>query len=162
MPAPSANPTNAVDVILTAAVTANGMIARHTTETVDWSADLALFREQTMGQTVVMGSHTEATLATDLDGRHVVVMHREMNPEDVLAQVRTERCFIIGGARTYSRFASYLTHVYLTFHPLIFPSDAVPLLSHLDSEIELTFEKKIAVKEEEGIVQFQYKVNPVG
>ena len=43
-----------MDVILTAAVTANGMIARHSNETVEWSADLPLFREQTVGQTVVM------------------------------------------------------------------------------------------------------------
>jgi dihydrofolate reductase len=150
-----------VDVILTAAVTANGMIARHANETVNWSADLALFREQTMGHTVVMGSHTEATLATDLDGREVVIMHREMNPEDVLAQVRTESCFIIGGARTYSRFAPHLTHVYLTFHPFIFRSDAIPLFYHLDSEVDLTFEKRITVSKEEGIYQFQYKVNAV-
>ena len=56
-----------MDVILTAAVTVNGMIARHPTEVVDWSEDLQLFREQTIGQTVVMGSNTESTLATELD-----------------------------------------------------------------------------------------------
>ena len=148
-----------MDVILTAAVTANGMIAREVTETVDWSAALALFREQTMGQTVIMGSQTEATLPTDLDGRKVVVMHRDMKPVDVLAQINTEHCFIIGGARTYSRFAPHLTHAYLTFHPVLFPSNAVPLFSLLASEIELTFVKKVSVRKEEGIYQFQYKVS---
>ena len=150
-----------MDVILTAAVTANGMIAREATETVDWSADLALFREQTMGQTVIMGSQTAATLATDLDGREVVVMRRNMRPVDVLALVKTEHCFIIGGSRTYSRFAPHLTHAYLTFHPIVFPSNAIPLFSVLTSEIELTFMRKIVVKEEDGIYQFQYKVNTV-
>ena len=63
-----------MDVVLTAAVTANGMIARHSNETVEWSADLSLFREQTMGQTVVMGSTTEKTLTTELDGRSIIIM----------------------------------------------------------------------------------------
>ncbi len=161
MPEPWTNLTDGVDVILTAAVTANGMIAREATETVDWSADLSLFRKQTMGQTVIMGSKTEATLATDLGGRQVVVMHRDMKPVDVLALVKTEHCFIIGGAWTYSKFAPHLTHAYLTFHPIVFPSNAIPLFSHLASKIELTFVKKIAVREENGIYQFQYMVNTV-
>jgi len=147
-----------VDVILIAAVTANGMIAREVTETIDWSVDLALFKEQTMGQTVIMGSQTEATLSTDLDGRQVVVMRRNMKPRNVLSHVKTENCFIIGGARTYSRFAPHLTRAYLTFHPIVFPSNAVPLFSHLASEIKLTFLRKVAVREEEGIYQFQYGV----
>jgi dihydrofolate reductase len=77
----------------------------------------------------------------------------------VLAQINTEHCFIIGGARTYSIFGPHLTHAYLTFHPVLFLSSAVPLFSHLASEIDLTFVKKIAVRKEEGIYQFQYKVS---
>ena len=44
-----------MEVILTAAVTINGMIAREETEYINWSADLSLFRKQTMNQTIVMG-----------------------------------------------------------------------------------------------------------
>lgn len=134
------------------------MIARHPSEVVDWSADLSLFREQTMGHTVIMGSNTEATLATGLDGREVIIMHRNMNPKEVLSEVKTEKCFIIGGARTYSRFAPNLTHVFLTLHPLVFPSDAVPLFSHLSLEINLSFAQKVEVDAERGIYQFQYRV----
>ena len=147
-----------MDVILTAAVTANGMIARHSSETVEWSADLPLFRKQTMGQTVVMGSATEKTLATELDGRSIIVMHREMKPETVLSEVLTDKCFIIGGAKTYSRFAPFLTHLYLTFHPLIFQSEAVPLFFDLKKELNLSFCKKVSVDEKREIYQSQYKV----
>ena len=150
-----------VDVILTAAVTANGMIARHAAKPVDWSADLALFRKQTMGHTVVLGSNTEALLRRDLDGRKIIAMHREMDPVEVLAQVKTELCFIIGGARTYSRFAPHLTHLYVTMHPLVFRSGAIPLFSHLELDLKLTFKKKITVMEKEGIYQFQYMSDPV-
>ena len=147
-----------MEIILTAAVTANGMIARDSSETVEWSADLPLFRKQTMGQTVVMGSATEKTLATELDGRSIIVMHREMKPETVLPEVLTDKCFIIGGAKTYSRFAPFLTHLYLTFHPLIFQSDAVPLFFDLKKELNLSFFKKVSVDKEREIYQYQYKV----
>jgi len=147
-----------MDVILTAAVTVNGMIARHPTEVVDWSEDLQLFREQTIGQTVVMGSNTESTLATELDGREVVVMHRDMDPETVISQTKTEKCFIIGGAQTYSRFSLYLTHIFLTYHPHIFPSDSVTLFSNLEKEISLSYIRKVAIDKALGIYQFQYRV----
>ena len=147
-----------MDVVLTAAVTANGMIARHSNETMEWSADLPLFREQTVGQTVVMGSVTEKTLNTELDGRSIIIMHREMKPETVLSEVLTDQCFIIGGAKTYSRFAPFLTHLYLTFHPLIFQSNAVPLFSDLNKELTLSFLTKVLVDEKREIYQFQYKV----
>lgn len=147
-----------MDVILIAAVTANGMIARSESDVVDWSEDLSLFREQTMGQTVVMGSRTARTLATTLDGRTVIVAHRGDLPEKVLRRVRTEKCFVIGGARTYSRFAPFLTHLYLTIHPLVFPSTALPLFFDLRQEIRLLYVGQVAVNTRRGIFQFQYAV----
>lgn len=134
------------------------MIARRRSERVNWSTDLSLFRKQTMDQTVVMGATTEATLMTELDGRTVVIMHRDMDPQTILSKVDTEECFIIGGAITYSRFAPFLTHVYLTPHPLVFKSDAVPLFSHLERELILSFVRRVAVDEYKGIYQLQYKV----
>ncbi|MFQ6607846.1 MAG: dihydrofolate reductase [Fidelibacterota bacterium] len=147
-----------MEVILIAAVTANGMIAHTSSEVVNWSRDLKLFREQTMGCTVIMGSRTAATLAEDLQGRKSVIMHRGMNPQEVLYSVEGSRCFIIGGASTYSLFAQYLTHVFLTIHPLIMRSDALPLFSYLEQDIELEFVKKVKVDGKSGIYQFQYKV----
>jgi len=47
-----------MDVILIAAVTQDGFISRHAHETVRWSKDLRLFKEQTLGWPVIMGTHT--------------------------------------------------------------------------------------------------------
>lgn len=147
-----------MDVILIAAVTANGMIARSSDEVVGWSEDLSLFSEQTMGHTVIMGSGTANTLAVDLDGRDTIVMHRDMTPEEVLAKVDNDRCFIIGGARTFSRFAPHLTHLFLTFHPLVMKSESLPLFTHLEQELELAFLKRVEVNSDRGLYQFQYRV----
>ena len=91
-----------MEVILTAAVTINGMIAREETEYINWSSDLSLFRKQTMNQTIVMGSTTKKTIKHSLDKRTIIVMHRNMDVKTVLAEITTERCFIIGGSKTYS------------------------------------------------------------
>ncbi len=56
-------------VILIAAITADGYIARHSNEIVSWSLDLHLFKKQTMGFPVIMGSNTKKTLNIDLSGR---------------------------------------------------------------------------------------------
>ena len=58
---------------------------------------------------------------------------------------------------TNSKFAPYLTHLYLTPHPIIFGS-GIKLFSNLNEEISLKFIQKITVDETEGIFQFQYKV----
>ena len=55
-----------MNVILIAAITADGYIARHSNEIVEWSLDLQLFKEQTMGFPIIMGSNTKKTLKTDL------------------------------------------------------------------------------------------------
>lgn len=146
-----------MDVILTAAVTANGMIARHSHEFVDWSRDLALFKEQTMGYPVIMGSNTAETLAADLKGREMIVVHRHDDPKKVLEKLDAAKCFIIGGSRTYGRFARLATHAYLTYHPQVFPG-GLPLFTGLINNVELELEKKIEVRGQEKIYQFQYKI----
>ena len=147
-----------MDVILIAAITADGYIARHSNEKVDWSLDLHLFRKQTMGYPVIMGSQTEKTLATDLDGRETIIIHRNNNPKNVLDKLQSNKCFIIGGGRTYTRFASYLTHLYLTIHPLIF-GGGIPLFPDLDKDLDIIFLKMLSVDEVRGLYQFQYKIN---
>ena len=147
-----------MDVILTAAITANGMIAHHFNEAISWSKDLKLFRDQTLGQTVILGSRTARTLTVDLDGRESVVVHRTTNPAEVLEQIKTEKCFIIGGSITYTRFIPFITHVYLTYHPLIFSSTSLPLFSGLQTDIILKFVRMIEVEASKGIYQFQYRV----
>ncbi len=45
-------------VILIAAITVDGYIAHSHDEIISWSKDLKLFKEQTMGYPVIMGSNT--------------------------------------------------------------------------------------------------------
>ena len=58
-----------MDVILIAAVTQDGFIARHENEVTSWTKDLWLFKQQTLGYPVIMGSNTWATLKTELKNK---------------------------------------------------------------------------------------------
>ena len=146
-----------MNIILIAAITLDGYIARRNDEVISWSKDLKLFKNQTMGYPVIMGSNTEKTLVVELEGREKIVVHRNDKPEKILSQLKAEKCFIIGGGITYTKFAPYLTHIYITPHPIIF-GRGVQLFSNLKEEIALKFVRKIAVNKTDGIFQFQYKV----
>lgn len=145
-------------VILTAAVTIDGCIARHSLEKVEWSKDLSLFKKQTMGSPVIMGSNTLKTLPGELDGREVLVVGRNDDPEEVLRKVFSEQCFIIGGGKTYYRYINHLTHIYVTPHPYVF-GKGVPLFDgEIKKELSLDFQNLIEVDGRKGIFQYQYKV----
>lgn len=146
-----------MDVILIAAITADGYIARQSDEIISWSKDLKLFKEQTLGYPVIMGSNTEKTLAVELKGREEIVVHRNDSAKKILDELNTKICFIIGGGRTYTKFAPFLTYLYLTLHPIVF-GKGIPLFPKLDRELSLQFVKMVPVNETEGIFQFQYKV----
>ncbi len=146
-----------MDVILIAAITLDGFIARRSDEVISWSKDLALFKKQTMGYPVIMGSNTEKTLAVELKGREKIVVHRNDNAKKILDELNTEKCFVIGGGRTYTKFAPFLTHLYITPHPIVF-GKGISLFPKLDRELLLQFVKMVPVNEAEGIHQFQYKV----
>ena len=145
------------EVILIAAVTVDGFIARHNREVTTWSKDLHLFKEQTLGHPVVMGSNTYDTLAAELEGREMIVVHRTDDPESILADIESDRCFIIGGGKTYARFAPYLTHLYITPHPIVF-GNGVPLFDGDIPELNLSFQNMITIDKKDGIFQYQYKV----
>lgn len=145
------------EVILIAAVTVDGFIARHNREVTTWSKDLCLFKEQTLGHPVVMGSNTYNTLAAELEGRRMIVTHRNDNPQAILNNIDEDRCFIIGGGKTYARFSPYLTHLYITPHPFVF-GKGIPLFDGETPALNLVFQKMVSVDETNGIFQFQYKV----
>ena len=145
------------DVILIAAVTIDGLIARHHREVTTWSKDLTLFKEQTLGFPVIMGSNTYDTLWTELDGRQTIVVHRNDDPASILDTIPGDRCYIICGGKTYARFAPFLTHLYITPHPLIF-GKGIPLFDGGIPDIELVFKQMVSVDEKGGIFQYQYKV----
>ena len=145
------------EVILIAAVTIDGYIARHSFEVTKWSKDLNLFKKQTMGHPVVVGSNTYKTLEKELDGREVICVNRNSIPQEVVRSINKERCFIIGGGKTYSRFSSLLTHLYITPHPYVF-NKGVQLFEGKIKELKLKFKNLIVVKKEQGVFQYQYEV----
>ena len=146
-----------MNIILIAAITMDGYIARRSNEIISWSKDLKLFKEQTLGYPVIMGSNTAKTLAVELKGREQIVIHRKDNPKEILAELDVEKCFIIGGGMTYTKFAPFLTHLYITPHPFVF-GKGIQLFPNLKEEISLKFIRKIIVAETYGVFQFQYKV----
>lgn len=144
-----------MDIILIAAVTIDGYIARHSHEKIHWSQDLDLFKEQTIGHPVIMGSHTFESLQNKLIDRQNIIVHRNDDPVDVLKKINAEKCFVAGGGRTNSKFIDYLTHLYITPHPYVF-GGGIKLFHMEEKEFQLelinTYEVKI------GIIQYQYKV----
>ena len=146
-----------MDVVLIAAVTQDGFIARHEHETVTWSKDLHIFKEQTAGFPVIMGSNTFKCIQKPLTGRNIIVVHRNDKPKDILKDLNAEKCFIAGGGKTNARFSDLLTHAHLTPHPLIF-GGGIPLFSEPIKEKNLVLKKKISVVPDLGIYQYQYKI----
>ena len=145
------------DVILIAAVTVDGYIARHNLEVTSWSEDLQLFKEQTTGFPIIMGSNTYSTLSAELEGRKTIVVHRNEDPKTILSSIKDEQCFVIGGGKTYFRFYPYITHIYVTPHPYIF-GKGVPLFDGTPEEMSLVFQDLVIVNDKRGIYQYQYKV----
>jgi dihydrofolate reductase len=104
-----------------------------------------------------MGLNTYKTLGDGLPDREMIVVNRTDDPADILRRIEKKRCFVIGGGKTYSKFSSYLTHLYLTIHPLVFKR-GVRLFTNLEKEISISFVRLVPVVAEEGIFQFQFKV----
>ena len=145
------------EIILIAAVTIDGFIARHSNEITQWTKDLHLFKKQTMGSSVIIGSKTFNTLSKELEGREVIVVTRNDNPNEIIRGISSKKCFIAGGGKTNSRFFSFLTHLYITPHPNIFGT-GVKLFSDQISELDLVFEKSVEVSKDDGVFQYQYKI----
>ena len=82
------------DVILIAAVTVDGFIARHSREVITWSKDLQLFKKQTTGFPVIMGSNTYDTLYDQLENREMIIVNRYITTESVLSKI--DHFLIIG------------------------------------------------------------------
>ena len=77
-----------MDIILIAATTVDGYIARNNFEVTDWSQDLSLFKKQTMGYPIIMGSHTFKTLPKELHGRKPIIVHRNDDPQKIIENIR--------------------------------------------------------------------------
>ena len=144
-------------IILIASVTVDGYIARHSREITKWSKDLRLFKKQTMGWSLVVGSNTYKTIERELAGRQVFVVHRNNKPDEILSKINQNKCYVIGGGKTFSKYSPFITHLFITPHPYVFGS-GVPLFSDRIKEMKLEFIKINIVDQDLGIYQYQYKV----
>ena len=79
-------------------------------------SDLRFFRDTTLGQTVVMGSKTYASLGKPLPNRNNVVLSRtgEYSVKDVIAMAVSQDIFIIGGAEIYKIFIPFADRLIIT------------------------------------------------
>ena len=146
------------EVILIAAVTVDGFVARHSLEITSWSKDLQVFKKQTMGFPVIMGSNTDKTLFSSLKGRRKIIVGRKDDPKNVLTKIREKRCFIIGGGKTFYRFSSFLTHLFITPHPYVFGTGIALFDNPKMKELHIKFLDLFEVDRDKGIFQYQYKV----
>lgn len=144
-------------IIIIAAITINGYISRHSHEIISWSKDLALFKKQTLGHPIIMGSNTKKTISSKLRNRKVIVFHRNDKPREILDNINSDICFIIGGGKTNAVFHEYATHLYITPHPLVFDK-GIPLFDGKINEKQLKLINTISYLPNKGIFQYQYKI----
>ena len=88
-------------------------------------SDLRFFRDTTLGQTVVMGSKTYASLGRPLPNRNNIVLSRtgEYTVKDVIAMSASENVFIIGGAEIYKIFIPFANRIIVTHIKAEFEGD---------------------------------------
>ena len=146
-------------VILICATTLDGFIARNSNEITRWTKDLTLFKKQTIGSTVIVGSKTYKTIQNELKNRNIIVVNRNSDPITILNKLKEteDKCFIAGGGKTNSKFNKYITDLYLTPHPLIF-GDGVGLFDKSKIELNIELKKTIKVKGIDNLFQYQYIV----
>jgi dihydrofolate reductase len=166
-----------MNVVLIAALTADGFIGRSASHLADWTgtADKKLFVQVTkqLG-TMVMGSRTFATIGRALPGRRTIVYTRhpetitaegaETTSEDPAALIKrleaegTRGVAICGGAQVYDLFirAGLVTELYLTIVPVLFGRGVTLLAEELDIGLELIESRQL----DENAVLLRYRVNP--
>ena len=146
-------------IILICATTLDGYIARHSNEITNWTKDLKLFKKQTTGYPVIMGSNTFKTLQNELSGRNVIVFHRNDNPYTIIKELKTtyKKIFIAGGGKTNERFMEYITDMYITPHPVMFGT-GIKLFGNNKLKIKTRLTKSIEIHESEGLLQYQFKI----
>ncbi|MCG8615989.1 MAG: dihydrofolate reductase family protein [Desulfobacterales bacterium] len=149
-----------MEVILLMATTLDGMIARDSSQFVDWSgkADKQYFVKITRDAgAMIMGSKTYDTIGRPLPGRLNIVMTRDKSrksdadnliftdqpPADILKDLEAkgyDKVALIGGAIVNSMFAkeNLITDVHLTLVPKIFGQGLSLFTDTLDMELELT------------------------
>ena len=144
-------------VVLIAAITLDGFIARSSKDKMEWSLDQHLFKKQTTNHTVFVGSTTAKLLSSFLPNRNLVVVNRDSNPKKLISSVKGDRCFVAGGARTNLLFFEEITDMFLTPHPLFFKK-GLSLFHGGPKKIQTKLNKRLGIDLAKGLYQYQYTV----
>nr|AIA15095.1 Dihydrofolate reductase [uncultured bacterium] len=162
-------------VILVAALSSDGFIARAASHGADWTgtADKKIFVKLTKAMGImVMGSTTFATIGRALPGRRTIVY--TSNPQSITAEgveTTTEPPLdlinrleqrgatgvaICGGAQIYTQFmqAGLIQDFYLTHVPVVFGEGITLFSSPLDVHLDLVTSEPIG----EGAVLMHYRL----
>lgn len=164
-----------MNVILIAAVTADGFIGRSSGHAADWTSkeDKQLFVRVTKeAGTIVMGSKTFETIGRALPDRRMIVLtsrpsdytadnveFTNESPTELVSRLETEEVdnlAVCGGAQVYHAFmsAGLVDELYLTVEPVLFGAGVTLFASELESRLELTETQKL----NENVVLLRYKV----
>lgn len=160
-------------VVLVAAVTADGFIARHTRHAADWTskADKRQFVELTKEiGTIVLGSTTFETIGRALPGRRMIVMTSRpeaytvegvefvpgsaMSIVDQLSSEGLDSLAVIGGAHVYGQFlaAGLVDEVVLTVEPVLFGQGVT--LSDVACDLNLTLTEVNRLGEDSVVMRY--------
>jgi dihydrofolate reductase len=164
-----------MNVILIAALSADGFIARSASHGADWtgSADKKIFVKLTKAMgTMIMGRTTFDTIGRALPGRRTIVYtsHPETidvegiettasEPAELLQRLATEGTTgvaVCGGAHVYTQFmaAGLVKDLYLTYIPVVFGQGVTLFNQPLSAELEQIETTDIG----DGAVLIHYRV----
>ncbi len=164
-----------MNVILIAAITADGFIGRTSGHAADWTSneDKKLFVKVTKDAgCMVMGSRTFETIGRALPGRRNIVLTSrpqdydtagvEFTPESPHALVERlegegqKSLAVCGGAHVYHQFmqSGLVTELYLTVEPVLFGSGVKLFADELDVSLELISSEKL----NDDVILLRYKV----
>ena len=164
-----------MNIILIAALTADGFIGRTSGHTADWTSkeDKQLFVKVTkQAGTIVMGSKTFQTIGRALPERRMIVLTSRPadydvenveftaeSPTALVSRLETEgvtELAVCGGAQVYHAFmnADLVGELYLTVEPVLFGTGVTLFAGELETNLQLKQTQKL----NENVVLLRYKV----
>ncbi len=164
-----------MNVILIAAITADGFIGRSSGHAADWTSkeDKQLFVKVTKeAGTIIMGSKTFETIGRALPDRRMIVLTSRPDeytaddveftnepPKILMTRLESEgikSLVVCGGAQIYHAFmeANLVDELYLTVEPVLFGTGVTLFAGELDSKLQLTETQKL----NENVVLLRYKI----
>lgn len=156
-----------MSVTLIAAVASNGVIGSNNGLPWKLPADMAFFRQQTIGKPVLMGRKTFESLGRPLKDRTNIILSRNLSqaPEgcqlvrsvsDALAQFGDQELMVIGGAEIYAQMMSAADRLLLTEIGQPFEGDAY--FPEFDRNIWSLVSRVPGVQDEKNVIPYAFCV----